>query len=250
MEENKHIFSLFWAETTQNISLYSWLIEDTALVHRIVNVLRLKERDQVILFDRTYHGIIEITEIRKRTILCTKKIINKNLVHRPGVTCFLPLLKTEQLEDAVYGLTESGVSRIQLLITDKVHNKRYTDQIHNRLEKIIIAAAEQSKCYTFAQLSRPLPFLALFEQYNDIDLFLHCDIHGNHINSMIGTIITKQQIGLIVGPEGDLTAKEKIELRKRSVTLVRLTPTILRASKAAVLATGIIRSLDFSNNSC
>lgn len=245
MKENKHIFSLFWEKTTQNMSRSSWIIDDPALLHRIVTVLRLTAKDELILFDREHHSLVEITDITKKNMLVTKKTMSPNRTYSPGITFFLPLLKTEHLEDAVYSLAESGVSHIQLIVTDKVHSKRYTDQMHSRLEKIIIAAAEQSKCYAFAQLSKPIHLGAIFQNYSHIDLFLQCNVDGKHISSMIDTITKKRSIGLIVGPEGDLTTEEKEKLQEHSVVLLCLTPTILRASKAAALAAGIIRSLDY-----
>jgi len=47
----------------------------------------------------------------------------------------------------------------------------------------------------------------------------------------------------MIGPEGDLTAQEKELLKERGVQFLRLTPTILRAQQAVVVAMGIFRSL-------
>ena len=48
---------------------------------------------------------------------------------------------------------------------------------------------------------------------------------------------------LFVGPEADLTDGEKEQLKKSGWSVIRLTPTVLRAQQAIVLAAGAIRSL-------
>ncbi len=52
-----------------------------------------------------------------------------------------------------------------------------------------------------------------------------------------------EQLILLVGPEGDLTAQEKTELDEHSFERMALTPTILRAPQAAFFLTAIFRSV-------
>jgi 16S rRNA U1498 N3-methylase RsmE len=47
----------------------------------------------------------------------------------------------------------------------------------------------------------------------------------------------------MVGPEGDLAATEKTELKRAQFTFCALTPTVLRAVDAIRIGAGMLRSL-------
>ncbi len=217
-------------------------LTDKQLVHRIVHVLRVRVGDVCIFFNRNVHTIGTITVISKRSITVKSTVLVTNSIWQPPITFFLPLLKRENLEQAVYGLTELGVTEIYLTRTEKsltiISEKQF-----QRLEKIIIAAAEQSKNFAFPTLKMPIEFIEAIKQLPEHSIFF--DPEGQSAESVLNVLKENknQPIGLLIGPEGDLTKQERDLLRQRKVLFCSLTPTVLRSYQAAIVGVGIIRSL-------
>lgn len=246
-ETKSHIFALLVPEKYQSIAHYSVgkmiVLTDKDFIFRITTVLRLEVGSQLILFDRMHHILCKIIEIHKKEIHCLIKERSENGHYLPEVTCIVPLLKREALETVVDSLTQLGATTIQLITTQKTHRSKLDQKEFDRLQRIIIAAAEQSKNYRFPILKKAEPLMAIgYNGAEETTIFLDPD--GNACFDTITKIIALKlkKITLMSGPEGDLTAQEKAFLHEKNVIFMALTPTILRAEQAAALSLGIIRS--------
>ena len=121
---------------------------DQDLVHRISIVLRLDKGDRLILFNTRLHVEAVILGIKpKKSIVLEIQNIKPNILFSPKITWLLPLLKREAFEEAIYALTELGAQVIQPVITNKTQ-RAWNEKELVRAEKIIMAAAEQSKNYS------------------------------------------------------------------------------------------------------
>ncbi len=215
-------------------------LHEPEFVHRVSRVLRLDIDDEVVLFNVEYHLSVVIKKISKGAVWVEIESVGNNRQYKPSITLLLPLLKREALEQAIYSAVELGVTKIQLIITEKVQ-RHWQAKEFERLQHIMIAAAEQSKYYAIPQLLEPVPLL---------DITLHgssifFDPEGEAIADILVTNFHKNQaesMTVIIGPEGDLTEAEKFYLQKQQALFVRLTPTILRAQQAVALGVGILRS--------
>ncbi len=242
---NTHIFSLF----TPNLSLNSWLIEqviivtDVDLIHRLVSVLRFVSGDHVVFFNQQCVVHVLIQEVSKKNIKVCVQNIQKHHQLLPQVTFLLPLLKKEALEQAVYSLCELGVNKIQLVVTQKSRQSLLHEKEFLRLQNIVIAAAEQSKNYSFSQLLRPQK---LSESFNA------CVQHFNVVFDPAGASFfdlrekffqssSTLSFSLLVGPEGGLTEQELELVKKNEFVSCALTPTILTAVQAVALGAGLFR---------
>lgn len=209
-------------------------------VHRVSRVLRLDVDDNVILFNAAYHLSVVIKKISKNGILVELESVGHNKVFKPYITLLLPLLKREALEQAIYSAVELGVNKIQLLITEKVQRHWQPKEL-DRLKHIMIAAAEQSKCFAIPQMVEPILLV-------DLPLsgrIIFFDPEGEALADVLTKNIgqgSADSFTVIIGPEGDLTESEKFYLQKQQALFVRLTPTILRAQQAVALGVGILRS--------
>ena len=123
----------------------------------------------------------------------------------PEISCLLPLLKRDALEDAVTRLAILGVSHIQLVITEKSRRSIATKEF-DRLEKMIIAAAEQSKQFAMSVI-KPAQSLESLLPINGQHLFLF-DQYGSSAREVIVKSHT-DPIVVAFGPEGDFTDNEK-----------------------------------------
>lgn len=212
---------------------------------RIVTILRCSVGSTIIIFDRAYHLECEIRAITKKEIQCiiVKKTSNNH--NLPEIRCIIPLLKREALETLIDSLTQLGATSIELISTQKTHRSKIDQKELDRLERIVGAAAEQSKNYRFPLIKKAESLLSVsFEKTTT--LFL--DPEGLNCFELLKKISSQyhQSITLIIGPEGDLAPHEKDFLREKNVIFMALTPTILRAELAAAVVLGAVRS--FFNN--
>ncbi len=157
--------------------------------------------------------------------------------------CLASTVEKNYLQEAIYGLVEVGVTEIRLIKTAKSHDKWFNEREFQRLQKIIIAAAEQSNHYIFPMIYEPRSFHEVIPEIAGLRFFLDPDGRdfGSVFNDLKKEKVSPTEISILVGPEGDLSAEEKEFVIQEDFISVRLTLTILRAYQAVILGAGMIR---------
>lgn len=219
-------------------------IVDSDFIHRLVHVVRMEPGDHCILFDKTHHATVSLQELRGKKIgVFSLQSHHKHTVLQPAIIALLPILKKESFEHACYNLTEMGVTVIQPVITKKIQRSWGGSKEMERITKIIIAAAEQSKNYAFPVIEKPITLEQI--DTSNIDVLLYADHQGRALMDVTQELRAKapRTIGIMVGPEGDVTGEEKKFIVSKGFVLCALTPTILRSYQAITLLTGCLRSL-------
>jgi 16S rRNA (uracil1498-N3)-methyltransferase len=245
-QNEKHLFALHHGDLSDEIGNNSigkeLIITDSDLAHRIISILRFSIGQLFILFDKDMNAIVSLSDFQKNKLI---KVIlkekNKNLFIKPEIEFVLPLLKKESLETALYSLTEIGVTTIHLVYTQKSQQKWFQKDLE-RWQKIIIAAAEQSKNFRYPQLNSPLSLSSVCEQLSSGNKKIFFDPSGSLISMIVPELKSNKEIILAIGPEGDLTIEEKDLMKRSGFIFSSLTQTILRACQAAAISAGIIRS--------
>ena len=232
-QNNAHEFALFF--TTLAATKDTLTIKDPHVVQRITTILRLKPGGSIILFNQTHHARFTCALFSRKEVSGTLGTLQKNKELTPHITVLLPLLKRDALEAAVYGLTECGANSIQLITTEKVHRKWQRQKELERLQRIIIAAAEQSKHFALPTLLAPINLQEAVEQLGGTQL-LFADAKGGRL-----PLLKSGKVNLLVGPEGDLSLSEKEFITQKNALFFKLTPTILRAQQAAIIALSLLR---------
>ncbi len=249
-QTTSHTFAFFCSE------LGSWENNGThtlthELAHRILYIVRLTPGDTCILFNKHLHTIAHITLVTKRNVTVTYTALHKNTCFTPAITCVIPPLKKEAFEQALYSCVELGATTIQPLITEKAHFSARSGYVQERAEKILQAAAEQSKNFCLPELAS-ITSLPIFLRSAPTDtVYIFFDPTGIPLSKLLVMLAThtKQKVTqkttytLIIGPEGDLTPHEKELLRAHNVFFCALTPTILRAQQALTIGLGIFRTV-------
>jgi RsmE family RNA methyltransferase len=208
------------------------------LIMRIISILRLRVGEICILFDRMYNIQVQIVSIESKSVITTVLSVNKNIQYTPYLTVLLPVLKKDDLSTAVADLTAVGVSVIQLVTTETVQRAWGGKQEYDRLERVMIAAAEQSKNFAIPVLKEPRSLLAEASQHS---VLIYGDSDGIGFKSVFKDMPTAlAECALLVGPESDLSVSEKEALQRMKAVACSLTPTVLRAHLAiAVMAAGV-----------
>jgi 16S rRNA (uracil1498-N3)-methyltransferase len=238
-----HEFALFYKNLSGHTSS---TLTDTDIIHRIMHVLRKKKGDKIIFFNQKSHVSFLLKEITSKKITGILGDFKMNHIISPYIKLFMPVLKKEALSEAIYGAVECGVSEIQLVMTEKVQRKWQGQKELERLQRVVIAAAEQSKHFSLPNIHEPISFLDALNSPG-VDKLLCADPEGEPISSLFchpqQAGGKSEDLGIFLGPEGGLTEKELSELKQAQATFFKLTPTILRARQAAILSVGFLRSI-------
>jgi 16S rRNA (uracil1498-N3)-methyltransferase len=246
----KHEFALF----VESLSLLiqqkklgdSLIFSDEKMAHRMVNVLRLNVQDQCILFDRSTKVIVIIMAfVGKKNISVEIQSIQKTVNLQPTITFLLPVLKRDDYETALYALTEVGVNNIQLVFTQKTAHQWAGKRDSERAERILVAAAEQSKNFAYPYIKEPILLTDALQKYNTAELKFFFDPAGKKLFDVVQKTRDARisDMVLLIGPEGDLSLEEKKLVEMNDFIFCALTPTIMRATQAAALSAGFIRSI-------
>lgn len=240
----KHFFSLHVTDISkqlQDIISPELIIREYDIVHRVCGVLRMKEGSIFYLFDQYIHVLVQVVRITKKELLLKILECKKNKLLFPKIVLFLPILKRTALEQAIYNATETGVSIIQLIRTTKSMSQMSLHE-YARLEKIIIAAAEQSKYFNLAKILLPISIDQALKAAGGKKIWF--DPIGQSFVHIITTLHKDrpEDITILLGPEGGFTIEEQKNILSHDFETYALTPTILRSVSAVTLAVGIIRT--------
>jgi 16S rRNA (uracil1498-N3)-methyltransferase len=189
-----------------------------AIVHQVTRVLRLRDGATLMLLD----GLGEAVTCRLEQGECLVESRGP-AGGEPGhhLTVWQALLRGDHLEPVIRHGTEIGISRFQLLVTERC---------------VVREAAEQSERGAIPVIEAPTPFtealrvaeagsVLLFEREAETRL----------------TEITPPS-SLFIGPEGGFTAAEVTAAGRAGLAIAGLGPRILRSESVALAAAAAILS--------
>jgi len=216
----------------------SFVVHESELLHRIQRVLRLKVHDPLQLFGKKncFTGTIAALDKTACTIAYdTVKLIQPCCPH---IHLYLPLLEKQAWESALTAATVLGVTTITPVITEKTKRSSFAAGEPARLERVMIAAAEQSKQFLLPHVDESIPLASIKWRHPTI-MF---DLHGTPIQKSSILQEKPQELCVLFGPEGDLTDSERAYLDQHAITRLLLTPTVLRTEDAVMVGIGFLRS--------
>lgn len=249
MNLSAHCFALYSSEQlTCNELGQILIVRNQDLWTRIVRVLRLRIGERVILFDSTQSITLSLlgqTFQNKETIAGTVLALQPHKVLSPFIDLCIGLLKKEALEEVVYDATALGAASIIPVITRKVQRSWGGQKERDRLFKIMIAAAEQSKQFVFPKLENPITFDQLLNRYGDQkSKNIYFDIDGAPALEIINAFAQQKPptLTLLWGAEGGFESEEITLLQQKNFLSASLTPTVLRSTEAVTVGLGMMRS--------
>lgn len=197
-----------------------------------VKVLRLQKGKLVDWSDGKGHrGTARISEPDSRR--CRLEILDVKELDRPWkgslTIAIAPTKNLDRMEWLVEKATEIGCNGFVFFRTARTER----DHINlERLEKVAVSAMKQSG-------QSWLPHFQWIAKWN----LSFLDLFPNKILADLGentrpfpALSAETQNLLIIGPEGDFTSQERIELLEKGVQSVRLCPQVLRTETAALFA--------------
>jgi len=217
---------------------------DKDAVNHIVNVLRLKTDDSLIIFNgEGGEYSAEIIQIKRREVkvrINTFQNINResnlNIHLAQGVSL------GEKMDFILQKVTELGVAEITPLITARCNvklSKDRWDKKISRWQKIIISACEQCGRNILPRLNQAINF-ADFVAQNEAaaKIILH-----PAAKSVLSDLDVKQnEVSVLIGPEGGFSTEELQLAEQHNFLSVKLGPRILRTETAGLAITSILQA--------
>lgn len=246
--ESCHVFAFFYEGTSKYVlssgSDGILALDDAGIFHRVVHVVRLQPGACFVIFDHGNNVLCRLRAVGRSHLEVHVEACECNQVYAPSITFLIPLLKREAFDDALYSLTELGVTTIVPVITAKSRRTWSKQGDNARALRTIHAAAEQSKNFSGAYFKEPVEFQAYIRTIDAQATKVFFDPQGCLMGNLVTSIKTARssELVLTVGPEGDLTGDEKRLLDACGFVFCALTPTVLRSEQAAALSVGLLRS--------
>jgi 16S rRNA (uracil1498-N3)-methyltransferase len=241
---------------------------DSRQSNYLVNVLRMKDGDEVLIFngaDGEWRA--KLSEQRRHTsLLATEQ--TRPQTPPPDLHYLFAPLKHARLDYMVEKAVEMGAGRLRPVLT------RHT-QVHrvnlDRMRANAIEAAEQCGILTIPEIDEPVPLLSLLDRWENEDPTRHlifCDesAEGDALMQLgalasapattsplptgerdrvreVAPAQTGGRLAVLIGPEGGFAEDERTALLSRKfVTPISLGPRILRADTAAIAALAIAQA--------
>ena len=207
---------------------------DKSQSHYVSKVMRLKEKEVFSLFNSSGEWEAKISNITKSIVEFN---VTKKLRHKENIKdlwlAFSPI-KSNYFNFMIQKATELGVTKFLPIIFERTIVRKINKE---RLEKVIIEAAEQSNRITVPSIEDPQKLKSFLN--NDMDL-IFTDL--NTANTKIDlTKLTTKPTCVIIGPEGDFSEEEREEILKfNGVQPIKINENILRSETAVISALSII----------
>ncbi len=207
---------------------------DKSQSHYVSKVMRLKEKEVFSLFNISGEWEAKIVNITKSIVEfnVTKQLRQKENTKELWLA-FSPI-KSNYFNFMIQKATELGVTKFLPVIFERTIVRKINKE---RLEKVIIEAAEQSNRITVPSIEDPQKLKRFLN--NDMDL-IFTDLNTANTKIDIKKLTIKPTC-VIIGPEGDFSEEEREEILKfNGVQPIKINENILRSETAVISALSII----------
>lgn len=218
------------------------ILLDKKQANYLVNVLRLKDRDPVLVFngrDGEWRAELDLAQKKKPALVTYEK--TREQTPPANLHYLFAPLKHARLDYMVQKATEMGVGSLQPVITQHTQSARIN---MDRMGANIIEACEQCGILSVPNMKEPVKLSELVDKWNEETPLIFCDERedGEHpLDTLSG--VAASGAAVLIGPEGGFSSDERALLRSRKfVTPLALGPRILRADTAAVAALAVIQA--------
>ena len=222
---------LFYRES---LSLNLTATLDKSQSHYVSKVMRIKDNEVFSLFNSGGEWEAKILGISKSIVeFNVTKQLRKKENPKDLWLAFSPI-KSNYFNFMMQKATELGVTKFLPIIFDRTIVRKINKE---RLEKVIIEAAEQSNRISVPTIEEPQKLKNFLS--NDMDL-IFTDLNTSNTKIDLKKLTTKPKC-VIIGPEGDFSEEEREKILKfKGVQPIKINENILRSETAVISALSII----------
>ena len=229
------------------INIDETIVLDEFAAHHAQKVMRLKNNDQLILFngdgsDYTGHVII-ISKRQVQVSIKSKKSIESESNIR--VILLQALTSSEKMDLIIQKTTELGISEIQPIVCERSVVKIKNEKIEKKLlhwRQVSIAACEQCGRAEIPTIYKPVNIIKYLEKISESDKTTKIILSPEATKSLNNsTPNIKQDIKVLIGPEGDFTKQELDFSIQKGFSPIKIGPRILRTETASMCILSILQ---------
>ena len=219
------------------------LTPSSEALNYLLNVLRLREGDTIVLFNgRDGEFRATLREVaRRKALLRVAELLRPQSARADLDYCFAPL-KQARLDYMAQKATEMGAGRLIPVVTRRTQVRRINPA---RLRANAIEAAEQCGLLAAPEVAEAVELPAFLASFPKDRLLIFCDERAALANPIAALDGCAAQAGVsvLIGPEGGFDAGEREAVaRLPNVARLSLGPRTLRADTAAVAALAIVQA--------
>ena len=222
----------------ESLSINLTAILDKSQSHYVSKVMRVKVNEVFSLFNNGGEWEAKILNISKSIVEfnITKQLRQKESMKEMWLA-FSPI-KSNYFNFMIQKATELGVTKFIPIIFDRTIVRKINKE---RLEKVIIEAAEQSNRINVPSIDEPKS-LKEFLDDEKIDL-IFTDLNSQNKKIDLEKF-TSNPTCVIIGPEGDFSEDEREQiLAFKGVQPIKINENILRSETAVISALSIVSYL-------
>lgn len=223
-------------------------LTDPAQLHHLRDVLRIRPKEKVAVFDGVGNEyIVSVSEIKTAEAKLEIKDKRKTAASGINITVACAIPKNVKMDDIVDKLTQLGVDCVIPLETERVIVRLDRQKKLNRLErwkKIVQSATKQSQRSRFMEIEPVSSFKEAILISKDFDLKLIPTLEGERLS--LKEVFNRQfekikKVIIFIGPEGDFSPAEVSLAKKEGFLPVSLGNSVLRVDTAAIAIAGFIK---------
>jgi len=207
---------------------------DKSQSHYVNKVMRIKVNEVFSLFNNSGEWEAKILDISKNIVEfnITKQLRQKENTKELWLA-FSPI-KSNYFNFMVQKATELGVTKFLPIIFDRTVVRKINKE---RIEKVIIEAAEQSNRINVPSIKEPQNLKSFLN--NNMDL-IFTDLNSENRKLDLEKL-TENPTCIIIGPEGDFSESEREQILSfKGVQPIRINENILRSETAVISSISII----------
>lgn len=211
--------------------------------HYLVNVLRLKAEDQILVFNgEDGEWRARLTDVGKRRCNLVPVELVRPQEAGPDITYVFAPLKHSRLDYMVQKAVELGVASLQPVFTRRTIAERVKLE---RMRANAIEAAEQCGILRIPSVAEPVTLPRLLETWDENRRIVYCDevaAQTDPVAALLG--LEPGPLAVLIGPEGGFSPEERQMLQAaKFITPISLGPRVMRADTAAVAALALVNSV-------
>ncbi len=215
-------------------------IADKDIIKHISSVLRLRCHDKIEIVSTEQKEYVAVIDSVDKKSIVVKAVECMDVERELGarISLFQGTPKAKKLDYIVQKCVECGVHDITPV--DMTYSiKKITksgDNLIERLNKISLSAAEQSKRLYVPKVNTGIAFKELIDKLCAYDLIILLDEQEKTttICDIVDTIKSAKSIAVIIGPEGGIADEER-EALKQIAKSITLGSRILRTETAGIV---------------
>lgn len=215
---------------------------EKAQSHYLVNVLRRKEGDAVLLFngkDGEFSATINSADKKECSLLITEQ--TKAMQSAPEIHLIFAPVKTSRAEYLIEKATELGVSSFYPVITEHSIVRKVNVE---KLTAHAVEAAEQSERLTVPEVHEIQPLQQLLSKWQHHTFVGDETGQGKPFPEVLNSCKEPTPHALLIGPEGGFSPKELGKFNDYPfISKIGLGPRILRADTAGIAMLTVWQSL-------